>query len=185
MKGIVFNLLEDFICENWGHAKYEEILALCPAHVGHTYVAPETYPDEHLSSIAAKAAQALGIPLPDALRAFGKFAFGKLAARYPIFLEGHIEPRTFLLSVEKVIHVEVRKLFKNAVTPSFTYREAADGGLVIEYRSARKLCPLMEGLIQGTAEWFGQPIAARQDRCMHRGDECCEFHLGFPVRKAA
>lgn len=183
MKGIIFNLLEEFICENWGDAKYEEVLAACHGSIRAAYAGPGTYPDGELVSIAGAAAGLLGVPLQDAVRDFGKFAFSRLATRYPVFLEGHTGPKSFLLSVENVIHVEVRKLMRDAKPPSFTYRDDSPDTLTIEYHSDRKFCSLMEGLIEGAGEWFRSPISQEQVRCVHRGDECCEFRLGFAGRK--
>lgn len=179
MKGIIFNLLEEFICANWGDAKYEEVVTACHSSIRRAYVGPGTYPDGELIAIAGTAAGILGVPLPDAVRAFGKFAFARLAERYPVFMEGHSGPKSFLESVEKVIHVEVRKLMRDADPPRFSYRDDGPDGLIIEYRSERKLCALMEGLIEGAGDWFGTPIRQAQALCMHRGDPCCEFRLGF------
>jgi Haem-NO-binding len=179
MKGVVFNLLEAFIAEGFGQEKYEEILGLCPLATKEPFVGPGTYPDTDLFTIAGKAAEVLGVPLPDALRAFGKFCFPRLAAKVPTLVATHTSAESLLRSVEGVIHVEVRKLMPNAVTPSFAYAEATSGELVIEYRSARKLCWFMEGLLDGLALHFGERLEHRQIRCMHQGHSCCEFGLRF------
>jgi len=179
MKGVIFNLLEEFITETWGYDKYEEILERCHGAVRKAYVGPGTYKDEELYAIAGTAAEILGVALPDALRAFGKFAFAGLVKRYPMFVQGYSHPREFLLSVDKVIHVEVRKLMRDANPPRFSYADRAAGGLKIEYHSQRKLCPLMEGLLDGAADYFRVPIRHRQERCLLQGADCCEFHLEF------
>lgn len=179
MKGVVFNLLESFVSEGWGQDKYEEILALCPLSTKEPFVGPGTYPDADLFTIAGKAAEILGVPLPAALRAFGQYCFPRLAAKVPALIAVHTTAESLLKSVEGVVHVEVRKLMPNAVTPSFKYREVAPGQLVVEYRSARKLCFLMEGLLDGLALHFGERIEQRQARCMHDGHDCCEFELSF------
>ena len=181
MKGIVFNLLESFVCEGWGDEKYEEILSLCPLQTKEPFVGPGTYPDSDLMAIALKAADTLGVPLPDALRAFGAYSFPRLVRKFPQFVAGHDHPMAFLLSVEDVIHVEIRKLFPKAVTPSFGYRQVDDDHLVIEYRSERKLCQFMEGLIEGVSSYYNTEINYQQGRCLHRGDDCCEFTLAFPA----
>ena len=179
MKGMVFNLLEAFICEGWGDDKYEEILALCPLKTKEPFVGPGTYPDSDLMAIATKTAEILQLPAPQAIRAFGRYSFPKLAEKFPQFLEGHADPLSFILSVEGIIHVEIRKLFPSAITPSFVYRQVDESRLLIEYRSDRKLCAFMEGLIEGVSDYFNTPIEYAQVRCMHNADECCEFALTF------
>ena len=79
MKGVIFNYLEEFITENWGEEKYEEILGECPLKTKEPFVGPGTYPDTDLLAIVSKTVEKLGITLPDALRSFGKFCFPKLS----------------------------------------------------------------------------------------------------------
>lgn len=179
MKGVVFNLLESFIVEGWGEETYEEVLAMCPLKTKEPFVGPGTYPDSDLFTIATKAAEKLGLPLTDALRAFGKFSFPALAAKYPAFLEGHSNSKSFLQSVENVIHVEVKKLYPKAVTPSFTYEDPGDDQLVIHYVSERKLCHFMEGMLESVASHFNEKVEYTQAACLHEGASACEFRLRF------
>ncbi len=179
MKGVVFNLLEAFVVENWGEQTWEDLLDLCPLRTKEPFVGPGTYPDEDLVALAVKASEILGVPLPDALRAFGRFAFPKLGAAFPTFLEPYDNAATFLRSVESVIHVEVRKLMPEAVTPRFEYAEVGPDQLRITYRSRRQLCFFMEGLLQGVADHFGTTIAFSQSRCMHAGADACDFDIRF------
>lgn len=178
MKGVVFNLLEAFVVENWGEEAYESILDLCPLETKEPFVGPGTYPDSDLLCIATAAARRVGVPLPDALRAFGTFAFPHLADRFPSYAEEKESATAFLLGVHEVIHVEVRKLMPEAVTPSFEYRSDG-GGLVVRYRSERKLCHFMEGLLVGLGERYGTPVQQEQRCCMHDGAPHCDFVLRF------
>lgn len=179
MKGIVFNILEDFICQNWGDEKYEEILALCPLKTKEPFVGPGSYPDSDLTLIAAKAAEVLGVPLNQALRSFGEFAFMKFSLKFPQFTRDAQSARDFLLTVDSVIHVEVKKLYPDAETPRFSYQDLSENQLIIVYQSRRKLCALMEGLINGVAEHYKTRIDHRQRKCVCDGDSVCEFDLQF------
>ena len=179
MKGIIFSLLEDFVCDNWGDEKFEEILSLCPLKTKEPFVGPKTYPDSDLMTIAEKTAEMLGITLDEALKAFGCYAFPKLAKRYPIFLEDVTSARNFLMSVNSVIHVEVRKLYPNATPPEFSYQDLSGNHLIMSYSSKRGLCSLVEGFIDGVSSHFDTPINTEQTSCTKRGDACCEFDLRF------
>ena len=156
MKGVIFNVLEEFITENFGEDTLDEILDLCPVHSGPPWVGPGTYPDTDLIALAGQAAETLGLPLDDALVAFGQFLFGRLAARYPVFLQGHTDTKTFLMTIHDVIHVEVRKLYPEAVTPTFTFEDPGAGELLMHYASARNLPGVAHGLILGAADHFGE-----------------------------
>ena len=185
MKGVIFNLLEGFISDGWGEETYEEILSLCPLKTKEPFVGPGTYPDSDLVAIATQAANKLGISLPEALRAFGGYAFPKLIEKYPVFMEGISHPKDFLKSVDGVIHVEVRKLFPEAVTPSFEYEEPAPDRLKMRYRSKRKMCPLIDGFLDGVEKHFGMSIEREHTTCMHQGADFCDYELRFAAAAVA
>jgi hypothetical protein len=178
MKGVVFNIFEDFIVEGWGEEAYEALLDACPLHTKEPFVGPGTYPDTDLIMLVTRACQRFGVEAPDALRLFGTFMFPELAGRFSTFVEGHTA-KSFLMSVHDVIHVEVRKLFPDAVTPSFHYEDPGGDELVIHYSSKRQLCFLMEGLLDGVGEHFGVTIERTHDVCMHDGADACRFGLRF------
>ena len=46
---------------------------------------------------------------------------------------------------------------------------------MISYTSQRRLCALLEGLVAGTAEHYGERLTIREVQCMHRGDLGCAF----------
>jgi len=179
MKGVIFNLLESFISEGWGADVYEEIFSACPLHTKEPFVGPGTYPDADLLAIVAKTCERLGVSPADALHAFGKFCFPKLAARVPQLLAGHTHPKTFLKSIDNVIHVEVKKLFKDAVTPRITYVDPGPGKIVLRYESRRQVCALMTGLLAGSGDYFSTPLSWHETQCTHTGADACEFLVEF------
>lgn len=179
MKGIIFNLLEDFISEGWGDDVYEEILAMCPLKTKEPFIGPATYPDSDLLAIVDKVCEKLGVSVPQAVHAFGKYCLPHLIAKFPVFVQGHEHPKTFLKTIDNVIHVEVRKLFPDAKPPRVTWEDPALNRLVLTYVSERKLCALMTGLLEGVAEHFKTPIQYTHTKCMRNGADVCEFHLTF------
>ena len=181
MKGEIFNLLEVFIVENWGQETFEEIFEEVHAKLAtkEPFVGPGTYPDSDLFAIAGSAAAKLNISLPEALRAFGKFCFPKLALKVPQFVSPFHHPKDFLLTLHNVIHVEVKKLYKDAEPPNFFYRDPAPSQLVMIYDSRRKLYDFVEGLLDGVSDYFKVPIQVRRTPVMQDGKEMCEFLLTF------
>jgi hypothetical protein len=185
MKGVVFNLLEAFIAEGWGQETFEEIFSSCPLHDPGPHIGPGTYADADFMSIVGATVKRLGVPMPDAVRAFGKFCFPKLAAKATLFTEGHTHPKTFLLTVQNVIHVEVRKLMKGTVLPDFQYEDTGPDRLRMIYTSKRQLCWFAEGLIDGAGDYFGVQAHQHQSECTHEGGERCVFELRFGAGQAA
>lgn len=181
MKGIIFNLLESFIVDRWGEERFERILSRCPLHTTTAFVGPGTYPDSDLFTLVEGATEELGIDTQTALRAFGRYALPRLAAKFDVFVRDHRHPKSFLCTLDGIIHVEVRKLFAQAEPPHIWHEDPAPDALVLHYRSQRKLCSMFEGLLEGTGDYFRVPFTYQQVGCMKSGASSCDFHLQFPA----
>jgi hypothetical protein len=86
--------------------------------------------------------------------------------------------------VNNIIHPEVRKIYAGADVPIFDFQDAADGALLMGYHSARKLCALAEGFVEGAARHYGETVRFEHLECMHQGHPKCLFRLSF-VREAS
>lgn len=172
MKGIVFNILEQVVTQTYGEDTWESLLAT--AGVDGAYTAVGSYEDSQMAALVAAASQALGTPEDDILRWFGTAALPVFAERYPQFFAPHTTTRSFLTTLNDVIHPEVRKLFPGAYAPEFTFDDR-DDALAMGYHSHRQLCAFGEGLILGAAAHFGESVSIEQASCQKRGDDACTF----------
>jgi hypothetical protein len=177
MKGIVFNLLEQAVADKYGEDTWDALIDA--AGVDGSYTAVGSYPHEEILAIVKAASDALGADADDLVRWFGRAALPMLAERYPVFFEGHDNTRAFLLTLNGVIHPEVRKLFPGAYAPSFDFDTSDTGRLSLSYRSHRNLCSFAEGLIEGSADRFGEAVTIEQPSCSKRGDELCVMNIRF------
>ena len=181
MKGIVFNLLEDVVNTHLGEEAWDE--ALDSAGVGGSYTSLGSYPDEELVTLLSAVAERTGETVGDTLRWFGHKSMPFLAQRYPEFFNIHHGLRSFLLSLNDVIHAEVRKLYPGADVPVFEFEtpggSSGHGMLIIHYRSKRRLCLLAEGFIAGAADCFAEKVAISQPQCMHGGADHCAIVCRF------
>ena len=177
MKGIIFNLLEQVVTREHGEATWDALLDA--AGLDGSYTAVGSYPDEQLLALVGAATAALNISADDLVRWFGRSSLPLLAERYPAFFAPHTDTRSFLLTLNEVIHPEVRKLFPGAYAPSFAFDTSVDQGLSLSYFSHRNLCSFAEGLIEGSADHFGETVTIEQSSCSKRGDAQCTFHLVF------
>lgn len=182
MKGIVFNLLADLVRRDFGDDAWDDLLDAASASGAYTSLG--TYEDEEMYRLVAAAAESLQRTPGDVLRWYGRGAMPMLAQKYPHFFEAPGSTRPFLLTLNHIIHPEVRKLYPGADVPEFQYPESTSGTLQMEYRSSRQLCMLAEGFIAGAADHFGEDVAIEQSECMHRGDDRCVFQLAFSPRAA-
>lgn len=174
MKGIIFNLLEEVVTEEYGPDVWDDLLD--DAGVEGSYTSLGNYADEEFLSLLGRLPEGTGRDGADQLRWFGRAAMPLLGERYPVFFTQHPSTRSFLRSVNDVIHEEVRKLYPGADVPTFDYEPppAGDDSLVVlGYRSTRRLCALAEGFIQGVADRYGEAVTIEQPQCMHRGDDRC------------
>jgi hypothetical protein len=175
MKGIVFILLEEAVSEAYGDATWDRLLDA--AGLDGAYTSLGSYDDDQIFALVRVASETLGIPPDDVLRWFGQQAMPLLARRYPAFFDSHADVRSFLLTLNSIIHPEVRKLYPGAQTPVFDFDTSGAGVLKIGYNSPRRLCALADGFIRGAATHFGERIEVDQRECMHRGDARCVFHV--------
>jgi hypothetical protein len=129
--------------------------------------------------LVAMAAARLNVSASDVIRWFGRKALPLLTKKFPELFAGHKSTRPFLLTLNRIIHPEVKKIYPGADVPEFEYDTSSTTVLTMKYRSARKLCALGEGLIEGAAAYYGERVAIEQLECMNRGDASCIFRLTF------
>lgn len=177
MKGIIFNLVEEVVRDRFGEDTWDDLLDA--AGLDGAYTSLGSYPDEELLRLVGAASEALGLPPADVVRTLGEAAIPLLATRYPFFFEPHTSTKSFLLTLNDIIHPEVRKLYPGADVPTFGFEESSDDTLVLRYHSERKLCALAEGFVLGAAAHFGERAEIDQPACMLRGDEDCLLHCTF------
>jgi len=183
MKGVVFNLLQEVVTAQYGEATWDRLLDA--AQLEGAYTSLGSYPDADLEQLVEAAATALNLPGDQIVRWFGRSALPLLAERYPAFFEPHTTTRPFVLTLNEIIHPEVRKLYPGADVPVFDFDTSADDRLVIGYKSARKLCAFGEGLIEGAADHYGEQVVIEQPQCMNRGDARCVLVCSFQRAQAS
>ncbi len=177
MKGIVFNLLEDVVAAQYGEATWDKLLDA--AQLEGAYTSLGSYPDADLDKLVAAAASVLNLPDDAIVRWFGRTSMPLLAERFPPFFEPHTSARPFVLTLNDIIHAEVRKLYPGAHVPIFVFDASAPDSLTIGYKSYRKLCAFAEGLIEGAADHYDERVLIQQPQCMNRGDAQCVLVCSF------
>lgn len=171
MKGIVMNLLNEMVEQELGLAEWNA--ALEATGYSGVYTAAGLYEDAELLSLVSVVSERSGISVPDLVFAFGKFMFPQFVERYPELVAEDLNFLDFLTTIDDVIHVEVKKLYPDAVIPGFEYTRRSENELELRYRSDRKLCKLAEGLIAGAAEHFSAEYQLEHDPCMLDGADHC------------
>ena len=156
MKGVVFNLLEEAVTREFGEDAWEHLLD--DTGLPGIYTSLGNYSDEEIEALVCAAAKRLSMSPAGVLQWFGQRAMPLLKERYPALFANHPSSRNFILSVNSIIHPEVRKLYAGAACPFFHFREAADGGLTMKYESSRKLFDLAHGFVLGAASLWNETV---------------------------
>lgn len=175
MKGVVFNLLETVVTRHHSADVWDDLLDA--AGLDGSYTSLGNYDDAEIEALVAAASAALGIDRAAVLRWFGRNAIPVLAELYPTFFAPHASARPFVQGVNDIIHAEVRKLYTGAACPHFMIREYEDGALGMDYRSARRMCALAQGFVEGAADYYGEAVEFEHVACVDHGHPKCEFKI--------
>lgn len=183
MKGIVFNILEQVVTREHGDETWDALLEA--AKLDGSFTSVGSYLDEQLYALVGAASAALNLPPDDVVRWFGQQALPEFHKRYPRFFESHTSARSFVLTLNDIIHPEVRKLFPGAYAPHFNFDDSVEGQLTLEYVSERQMCSFAEGLIEGAATHFGESVQIEQPQCSKHGADTCLIVCTFAPLPAA
>lgn len=176
MKGIIFNVVETAVTKLHGADAWDDILD--HAGVGGSYTALGTYPDSELMRIAGSACELTSADPADLMRILGRAILPDLAASVGDLVNYDGTAFEFLAIIDDVIHVEVRKLYPDAATPSVTTRKLDERSIEVTYGSSRGLWALAEGLILGAGDLFDEPLqVTRQSEPSLEGETV--FHVAL------
>jgi len=175
MKGVVFDILRDMVEEQFGLEGWNALLE--KAGSDGLYLSSESYPDAEMNKLVTVACEFTGMSAEEMLRKFGVYMVAQFYDRFPSFFENCTDLLSFLSSVDRIVHVEVLKLYPDANLPTFNYERTHEQSLTMIYRSKRRMCWLAEGLILGAADHYHEKISIKHDICMHSGHDACHIQI--------
>lgn len=170
MKGLLFNVVEDVVIEAFSADAWDDVLDV--AGVSGSYTSLGSYRDADLFAIVQAIAELASLSVDDTLKLAGRLGFKHLARRSPALVEPIDGWRELVISLDGIIHPEVRKVYPGAEVPGFATLEIGDA-LQVTYTSQRGLCALAEGLMRGAGAWFGRELSVEHHSCVHRGADSC------------
>ncbi|HYH52325.1 MAG TPA: heme NO-binding domain-containing protein [Acidimicrobiia bacterium] len=176
--GIIFNLLEEAVTRRFGPGAWAEMLA--KVDVG-GFLPFDKYPDDEFFRLLGALPVAPEMSVEERLRWFGRAAVPLLAERYPLIFAPHSSAESFLLTLNAILHPggSMPADVESGPLDLEVLEVEPPGGLVLGYRSARRLCALAEGFVTGTADYYGEHVQIQQPRCMHHGEERCALVCTF------
>ncbi|WP_441003750.1 heme NO-binding domain-containing protein [Pseudocolwellia agarivorans] len=179
MQGSIFTAFSDMIIDKMGMEQWNELLEKTePASQG-IYTSGEQYEDSELVNMVLALSEKTGVEPEKLIQAFGQYLFTSLYEGCPTDLSNVDSLREFLLQIDSVIHVEVKRVHPNAYLPKFEYEDGEGTDLIMYYTSKRKLCHASVGLIYGAAKQFNEEINITHPECMHTGKDRCKLIIKF------
>jgi methyl-accepting chemotaxis protein len=178
MKGIVFSVLKEYAENRYGDRGGEAFKRA----IGLTStLATFNYPDEKMMMAVKALAKLSGKKPEEVLNDFGRFFVAEsplIQKTYAAYFKSAKDAKTFLMKVD-AIHVMITKALPGATPPRFEYEDRGDE-LVVIYRSERKLCQLLKGVIEGIGmRYSGRPLSWREEACMLHGAKACRVIVRF------
>lgn len=163
MKGIVFTEFLGLVEEKFGYEMVDEIIEQSHLPGGGAYTAIGTYPHSELVSLVTNLSQRTNLPVRTLLIMYGRHLFGVFTRSYGHFFSTASCAFCLLESLEKYIHVEVRKLYPDAELPRFEIKRLSPTTLEMVYRSERRMADFAEGLLEATFEHFNEKAVIHRE----------------------
>jgi len=171
MKGIVFTELLEMVEDQYGYALVDTILDQSNLPSGGIYTAIGTYDHGEMVTLLHSLSQHTTTPVPELLRAYGRYMFGSFTRNYYQFIERSTSAFSLLNSIQHYIHVEVRKLYPDAELPHFAMEQPSENHLKMYYQSERKLSDFAYGLIEGCLAHYGETATIRKTELTADGSQ--------------
>lgn len=176
MHGTIFLELERYVEDRLGSDAWGGLLAEAGMR-GRVFTLLQDYPDEDAIALVSAASRTSGKAVDVILEDFGAFIAEDLLQMY----WGSIEPEWKTLDViehaEHTIHAVVRLKNPGAKPPTLEVSRIGRDEVVVDYRSARRMCSLARGIVRGLAEHYGERVTISEAECMHRGNDRCSISV--------
>ena len=175
MHGLIFASLRDYTALRLGEKRAVELWA------DGVFETTEAYDDQRFAAQLERLVAASGDSMDEVQRGFGSFAAqSTFVELYPAYYAESADTFTFLLGIEEKIHDLVRATIAGAFPPKLHVQPLRGVGVLVSYTSDRRLCRLLEGLVLGSAEHYGEALVVEEIQCMHDGDPGCVFTVMRP-----
>ena len=171
MKGIVFTEFLEMVESAHGYEMVDQLITENELPSKGIYTSIGTYDHTEMVSLVTALSTKTETPVPDLLQTFGQYLFGTFEKGYPNFFKAANNAFDFLESIEKHIHVEVKKLYPDAQLPKFKTNRISDKLLEMIYYSDRSMGNFALGLMEKTFEHYGENATITTEYLKSNGSE--------------
>ena len=160
MKGIVFDEFLEMVESTFGDEMLDDILDENADSLasGGAYTSIGTYDHKELVQLVVTLSEKTSTPVDALVKAFGTHLASVFSTKFSDFFNECSCTFEFLKRIDNHIHVEVHKLYPDAELPKFSFVDIDENNMELHYESTRGFADLAEGLIEGTASYYGENI---------------------------
>ncbi len=175
MYGVMFGFLREYVVkEHGGEETWRTLMKSSGQSAYKIHFATVDYPDKEIVALAVSAAEALNLSVADVLEDFGSYVGPRLLEFYHFYIEGH---DTDVFSVVQYagghIHDQIHAHNPDRKPPQLSAEILNPNKMKAHYKSDRKMCPVVRGVLRGLATKFGEEIRIEETQCMHSGASEC------------
>jgi Haem-NO-binding len=162
MKGVVLSELVRFVELRFSPEVADEMINASEVASDGAYTSVGNYPHQEALALIGALAKITDTPAPTLAEAYGFWLSTRFVELYPDMFADYTDVRTFLKDVDSKMHMEVKKLYKDAQTPAVV-AEIDGEALNIIYSSHRPFADVAFGLIKGYVDHFKEPLVVERD----------------------
>ena len=171
MKGIVFTEFLELVEDKFGLEVVDEIIEKSDLKSNGFYTSIGTYNFSEMLQLLTHLSEKTRISTDSLLLVYGEHFFSVLEKNYSGLIKNYKDPIELLSSIERHIHVEVKKIYPDAELPTFETIEKTENSLIMIYRSSRAMHHFGLGLMNKTFEHFNASATILLEKIKKDGTE--------------
>ncbi|MBF0621127.1 MAG: heme NO-binding domain-containing protein [Magnetococcales bacterium] len=178
MHGIILSKLANFVQTEFPESYFS---ALCDETTLSRYLKPlnRQVPEKEVQTILSTLSYQTGQPIRQILEHFGRHIAPDLIETSMYFspMEHDWQLGDLLNHAIRTIHEQLKKHNPTLAPPDLSIDILDDSDIRIIYKSNKRLCAFLIGIVKGTAAYLDTRISIIEDVCMHRGDNQCVIEV--------
>ncbi len=182
MHGLIFVTWEKYLRDRFGDELLDRYRTALGETAASSPLASRIYDDAALLSGVGTANKLTSMPVDSLLWEYGRyFILNGLTSHLCAYLLTQVHSGYDLLLAMRDAHAQMRRVPGGITPPLFAYEaiSVSPRKIALVYDSPRKLCAVLWGAIEGSAERYGERVQIIEHSCMKRGAPVCRFELHF------
>ncbi|MEO5365593.1 MAG: heme NO-binding domain-containing protein [Magnetococcus sp. WYHC-3] len=182
MQGLFVEQLRRFVESQYPGIAFGELVQACGAAVDRPLFRPAVS-DTDFQFLLAELSRRVGLEEMLVQKRFGAFLLPGLldVAGVMGLLSPEWGPLDLIEAVDHAVHQPLKTFNARVHPPMLRCLRVKYTELALVYRSQRRLCGILEGMIQGVADLYGATLRVSHPVCMMRGSPVCRLRILWEI----